>query len=42
MELARKNGVNEDLKHRDQMRWVQEVNSFRNIAEEMVLGEYFE
>ena len=42
MELAKKNGVNEELKLRDQMRWVQEVNSFRNIAEEMVLGEYFE
>ena len=42
MELAKKNGVNEDLKRRDQMRWVQEINSFRNMAEEMVLGEYFE
>ena len=42
MELAKKNGVNEDLKPRDQMRWVQEINSFRNTAEEMVLGECFE
>lgn len=42
MELAKQNGVNEDLKRRDQMRWVQEINSFRNTAEEMVLGEYFE
>lgn len=42
LELAKKNGVNEELKLRDQMRWVQEVNSFRNMAEEMVLGEYFE
>ena len=40
MELAKKNGVNEDLKRRDQLRWVQEVNSYRSIAEEMVLGEY--
>ena len=40
MELAKKNGVNEDLKQRDQLRWVQEVNSYRSIAEEMVLGEY--
>ena len=42
MELARKNGVNEDLKHRDQLRWVQEINSFRNMAEKMVFAEYFE
>ena len=40
LELAKKNGVNEELKLRDQMRWVQEINSFRNTAEEMVLGEY--
>ena len=42
MELAKKNGVTEEMKRRDQLRWVQEVNSYRNIAEEMVLAEYFE
>ena len=42
MEFAKKNGVNEDLKRRDQLRWVQEVNSFRNMAEKMVFAEYFE
>ena len=42
MELAKKSGVNEDLKRRDQLRWVQEINSFRNMAEKMVFAEYFE
>ena len=42
MELAKQNGVNEDLKRRDQMRWVQEINSFRNMAEEIALGEYLD
>ena len=41
-ELAAQNGVTEDLKRRDQMRWVQEINSFRNMAEEMALAEYIE
>lgn len=41
-ELATQNGVTEDLKRRDQMRWVQEVNSLRHMAEEMVLAEYVE
>ncbi|MBR3382084.1 MAG: TnpV protein [Clostridia bacterium] len=42
LELAKKSGVNEDLKCRDQLRWVQEINSFGNTAEEIVLAEYFE
>ena len=42
LDLAKKSGVNEDLKRRDQLRWVQEINSFRNMAEEIVLAEYFE
>lgn len=42
MELAKKNGVDEGLKQRDQLRWVQEVNSYRSIAEEMVLAEYLD
>ena len=39
-ELAAQNGVTEDLKRRDQMRWVQEINAFRNMAEELALAEY--
>jgi len=42
MELAEQNGVTEDLKRRDQMRWVQEINSFRNMAEELALAEYLQ
>ena len=42
MELAKQNGVNEELKRHDQMRWVQEINSFRNMAEEMVFAEYLD
>lgn len=42
LKLAKKNGVNEDLKRRDQLRWVQEINSFRNTAEEMVFAEYLD
>lgn len=41
MELAKQNDVNEDLKRCDQMRWMQEVNSCRNMAEEIVLAEYY-
>ena len=39
-ELAEQNGVTEDLKRRDPMRWVPEINSFRNMAEELALAEY--
>lgn len=42
MELAKKKGFNEELKRRNQMRWVQEINSFRNMAEEIVLAEYLD
>ena len=42
LKLAKKNGVNEDLKRPDQLRWVQEINSFRNMAEEMVFAEYLD
>ena len=41
MELAKQNDVSEDLKRCDQMRWMQEVNSRRNMAEEIVLAEYY-
>ena len=38
-ELKKQNGVNEAMKGRDQMGWVQAVNSFKAQAEEMVLAE---
>lgn len=38
-DLMKRNSVNEALKARDQMAWVQAVNSFTVQAEEMVLAE---
>lgn len=38
-ELMKQHGVNEKLKASDQMRWVQEVNSLKAMAEEVVLTE---
>ena len=38
-DLMEHQGVNEDLKARDQMAWVQAVNRFTAQAEEMVLAE---
>ena len=37
--LMKQNGVDEAMKARDPMGWVQAVNSFTNQAEEMVLAE---
>ena len=37
--MMEKNGVDEALKERDQMAWVQAVGSFTAQAEEMVLRE---
>ena len=37
--LMKRNGVDEAMKARDQMGWVQAVNSFTEQAEEMVLAE---
>ena len=39
-ELARSEGVNEDLKAVDQMAWIQRMNSIRNRAEEIIYAEY--
>ena len=36
---AERNGITEELKATDQMRWVQEMNNFRACAEEIVLRE---
>ena len=38
-ELKKQNGVTEELKFRDQMAWVQAVNSLKSMAEEAVLAE---
>ena len=38
-ELKKRNGVNEAMKARDQMGWVQAVNSFIAQAEEIVVAE---
>ena len=38
-DLKKQNGVDEAMKARDQMGWVQAVNSFTAQAEEMVLTE---
>lgn len=34
--------VNEDLKEKDRMKWVQEMNSIKNTAEEIVIQEMIE
>ena len=39
-QLAQAEGVTEALKRRDQMAWVQRMNSIRNRAEEIVRNEY--
>ena len=38
-QMAEKQGVNEQLKRTDQMRWVQMMNSLKASAEEIVLNE---
>ena len=37
--LASERGIDEDLKARDMLRWVAEMNNIRNCAEEIVLRE---
>ncbi len=37
--LVKKNGITEELKATDQMRWIQEMNNVRACAEEIVLRE---
>ena len=39
-QMAQAEGVTEELKRRDQMAWVQRMNSIRNRAEEIVQNEY--
>lgn len=39
-QMQEQQGVNEELKARDQMRWVGACNNIRNAAEEIVLKEF--
>lgn len=39
VEHAKNNGINEELKAADQMRWIQEMNNLKACAEEIVLRE---
>lgn len=39
MQLAEKEGINENLKGQDQLAWVRAMNNIRNRAEEIVLHE---
>ena len=38
-QLAKAEGINEELKERDQMSWVGAMNSIRNRAEEVILND---
>lgn len=38
-EMARKEGITETLKEKNQMEWVRKMNGIRNAAEEVVLAE---
>ena len=38
-QMAKNDGVDETMKRRDQLRWVQWMNNIRNCAEEIVLQE---
>lgn len=38
-QMMKQRGVDEDLKQRNQMKWVQEMNNIKHIAEEMIVIE---
>lgn len=38
-QIAEQMGVNEDLKARDPMRWVQEMNKIKSVAEESAMND---
>ena len=38
-QIAKDEEIDEELKRRDQLGWVQKMNSIRNRAEEVVLNE---
>ncbi len=39
-QMAKKQGITEALKAKDQMAWVGAMNNIRNAAEEIILAEY--
>ena len=39
VEMARREGITEELKTENQMEWVRRMNGIRNAAEEVVLAE---
>ena len=39
--LVNERGIDEDLKNRDMLRWIAEMNSIKSSAEEIVLREVF-
>lgn len=39
VEMARRDGITEELKSENQMEWVRRMNGIRNAAEEVVLAE---
>ena len=41
-QLMEERNVNEDLKEKDQMRWLQEMNNIRNTTEEIVVKKMIE
>ena len=41
-QMAEREGITEDLKAKDQLRWVQAMNSIRHRAEEIVRRELIE
>lgn len=41
-QLMEERSVNEELKEKDQMRWVQEMNNIRNVVDEIVIKEMIE
>ena len=38
-EIAEKENINEELKQKDQMKWVQLMNATQNQAQEIILNE---
>lgn len=41
-QLMEERNVNEELKEKDQIRWVQEMNNIRNVVDEIVIKEMIE
>ena len=39
-QLMEERNINEELKEKDQMKWVQEMNNIRNAVNEFLINEY--